>query len=172
MKSRRRGRKSRSTTCSATATTNSREKEQGIDEVAEEDEAGRHEQPARRDRAATPPPKPPFRMEIVEAQDVREVLFDARDGQADPRHGRSSRRRRGPTRDAVAVAAALGERARSTRVAGDADRRRSTTSRSTSRRRTRGNSRVTNCTPIATDNVAWPHDRVRTMRWAEPTRAT
>jgi pilus assembly protein CpaB len=27
-----------------------------------------------------PPPKPPFRMEIVEAQDVREMLFDAQSG--------------------------------------------------------------------------------------------
>jgi pilus assembly protein CpaB len=31
-------------------------------------------------RAETPPLKPPFRMEIVEAQDVREVLFDGETG--------------------------------------------------------------------------------------------
>jgi len=57
---------------------NSREKEQARDEAGEE--------PANSDqllsaiRATTPPLVPPFRMEIVEAQDVREVLFDGETG--------------------------------------------------------------------------------------------
>ena len=59
----------------------SREKEQGRD--ATEDEP---EQPADNAgllsaiRAVVPPAVPPFRMEIVEAQDVREMLFDAATG--------------------------------------------------------------------------------------------
>jgi hypothetical protein len=58
--------------------TNSREQEQGVDEDDTE--------PAADTRAliaavqAATPTKPPFRMEIVEAQDVREVLFDADTG--------------------------------------------------------------------------------------------
>jgi pilus assembly protein CpaB len=57
----------------------SREKEQGIDKVAEEVPA---EQGNLLDAvaAATPPPVPPFRMEIVEAQTVREMLFDGETG--------------------------------------------------------------------------------------------
>jgi pilus assembly protein CpaB len=50
---------------------NNREKEQGLDNVAE-----KTEQPDLNALVSALPPKPPFRMEIVEAQDVREVLFD------------------------------------------------------------------------------------------------
>jgi pilus assembly protein CpaB len=58
-----------------------REKEQGKDELAENGD-----KPAEQGNlldavaAATPPPVPPFRMEIVEAQTVREMLFDGETG--------------------------------------------------------------------------------------------
>jgi pilus assembly protein CpaB len=57
----------------------SREKEQGADKVSE------GEKPSTDSlvdviRSTTPPLKPPFRMEIVEAQDVREVIFDGETG--------------------------------------------------------------------------------------------
>jgi Flp pilus assembly protein CpaB len=56
----------------------SRAKEQGRDEESEQptDNGGL----LSAIRAAVPPPKPPFRMEIVEAQDVREMLFDVETG--------------------------------------------------------------------------------------------
>jgi pilus assembly protein CpaB len=57
---------------------NTREKEQGTDQVAED-------QPAEQGNlldavAAATPAVPPFRMEIVEAQAVREMLFDGETG--------------------------------------------------------------------------------------------
>jgi Flp pilus assembly protein CpaB len=60
---------------------NTREKEQGGDEVAENEQ-----EPADKGglvdavMAAAPPAVPPFRMEIVEAQNVREMLFDGETG--------------------------------------------------------------------------------------------
>jgi pilus assembly protein CpaB len=59
---------------------NSREKEQGRDEVETEEPAKPSEGLLSAIRSTEPPVKPPFRMEIVEAQDVREVLFDADTG--------------------------------------------------------------------------------------------
>jgi pilus assembly protein CpaB len=56
----------------------SREKEQGVkDDEEEQPSAGSLVDVI---RSATPPLKPPFRMEIVEAQDIREVLFDGETG--------------------------------------------------------------------------------------------
>jgi pilus assembly protein CpaB len=56
----------------------SREKEQARDDAVEEPADSSTLLSAIR---ATPPPTiPPFRMEIVEAQDVREMLFDAKTG--------------------------------------------------------------------------------------------
>lgn len=58
---------------------NSRAKEQGVAEAPVEKPAtdGGLLNPV---QVAGPPPKPPYRMEIVEAQDVREMLFDAETG--------------------------------------------------------------------------------------------
>jgi pilus assembly protein CpaB len=60
----------------------SRKQEQGGDKT--ETQAEKKPSPVSSLLAAiqehVPPPKPPFRMEIVEAQDVREVLFDAATG--------------------------------------------------------------------------------------------
>jgi Flp pilus assembly protein CpaB len=60
----------------------SREKERGEDEALAEKEDKPAEQGSLLDAvaAATPPPVPPFRMEIVEAQNVREMLFDGETG--------------------------------------------------------------------------------------------
>ena len=66
---------------SSSGDSNSRKKEQGDDTPEEEPE-----QPGSNGgligaiRASLPPSKPHFRMEVVEAQDVREVLFDADTG--------------------------------------------------------------------------------------------
>jgi pilus assembly protein CpaB len=57
---------------------NSREKEQGRDEVETTEPTDSGLLSAIQPEA--PPVKPPFRMEIVEAQDIREVLFDAETG--------------------------------------------------------------------------------------------
>jgi hypothetical protein len=60
---------------------NSREKEQGRDEAEEEPQTDEPSQDLLSIvQNAAPPAKPPFRMEIVEAQDIREVLFDADTG--------------------------------------------------------------------------------------------
>jgi Flp pilus assembly protein CpaB len=60
---------------------NSREQEQGqVAEAAESEESTENGGLLSAIRATVPPVKPPFRMEIVEAQDVREVLFDAETG--------------------------------------------------------------------------------------------
>ena len=58
----------------------SREKEQGIDEVAEKEEPAEQGNLLDAVAAAAPPAVPPFRMEIVEAQTVREMLFDGETG--------------------------------------------------------------------------------------------
>jgi pilus assembly protein CpaB len=58
---------------------NSREKEQARDEVAEDD-ASTNDSLVEAIRTDAPPLTPPFRMEIVEAQDVREMLFDGDTG--------------------------------------------------------------------------------------------
>jgi pilus assembly protein CpaB len=58
----------------------SREKEQGIDEVAEKEEPAEQGNLLDAVAAAAPPAVPPFRMEIVEAQAVREMLFDGETG--------------------------------------------------------------------------------------------
>jgi pilus assembly protein CpaB len=60
----------------------SREKERGEDETLAENEDKPAEQGSLVDAvaAATPPPVPPFKMEIVEAQNVREMLFDGETG--------------------------------------------------------------------------------------------
>jgi pilus assembly protein CpaB len=54
----------------------SRESEQGLDKDGEPDGAGL----LSAIRTNVPPAVPPFRMEIVEAQDVRELLFDGETG--------------------------------------------------------------------------------------------
>jgi len=60
---------------------NSREREQSRDANDEaNDQAADSQGLLSAIRAATPPVRPPFRMEIVEAQDVREVLFDGETG--------------------------------------------------------------------------------------------
>lgn len=60
---------------------NSREKEQGVDEVAKEDTKEPSLAIGTLETAiAAVPPTPPFRMEIVEAMNVREVHFDAETG--------------------------------------------------------------------------------------------
>jgi pilus assembly protein CpaB len=59
---------------------NSREKEQGRELVEETPETTDNEGLLSAIRSTPPPVTPPFRMEIVEAQDVREVLFDAATG--------------------------------------------------------------------------------------------
>jgi pilus assembly protein CpaB len=59
---------------------NSREKEQGRDEVAEVETAPSTDSLVDVIREEATPVKPPFRMEIVEAQDVREMLFDSETG--------------------------------------------------------------------------------------------
>jgi pilus assembly protein CpaB len=60
---------------------NTREKEQGRELVEEKpEEPSDSEGLLSAIRATVPPVRPPFRMEIVEAQDVREVLFDAETG--------------------------------------------------------------------------------------------
>jgi pilus assembly protein CpaB len=56
----------------------SREKEQGVDEIVEKEP--KPETDTLATALAALPPKPPFRMEIVEAQSVREVHFDADTG--------------------------------------------------------------------------------------------
>jgi len=59
----------------------SREKEQGRDKADDEAEpASEGDGLLSAIRAAAPPAKEPWRMEIVEAQDVREVLFDIETG--------------------------------------------------------------------------------------------
>ncbi len=60
----------------------SREKEQGreADAAATEEPEDSEGGLLNAIRAAAPPVQPPFRMEIVEAQDVREVLFDNESG--------------------------------------------------------------------------------------------
>jgi pilus assembly protein CpaB len=57
---------------------NSREKEQGLDTVAEPEPTIDHG--TLETALAAVPPTPPFRMEIVEAMNVREMLFDAETG--------------------------------------------------------------------------------------------
>lgn len=59
---------------------NSRAKEQGRDKDATEEPENSDAGLLSAIRAEVPPVKPPFRMEIVEAQDVREVLFDSESG--------------------------------------------------------------------------------------------
>jgi pilus assembly protein CpaB len=60
---------------------NSREKEQGRDEAeAEEESTADSLVDVIREEPLATPAVPPFRMEIVEAQDVREVLFDGETG--------------------------------------------------------------------------------------------
>jgi pilus assembly protein CpaB len=58
----------------------SREKEQGLDKMAAADETNDKGGLLGAVMAAVPPPVPPFRMEIVEAQNVREMLFDSETG--------------------------------------------------------------------------------------------
>jgi pilus assembly protein CpaB len=58
----------------------SREQEQGRDLADDDTDASDSAGLLSAVRAAVPPAVPPFRMEIVEAQDVREMLFDADTG--------------------------------------------------------------------------------------------
>jgi len=57
-----------------------RKKEQGADDVDQEAERRAADSLVDAGRSMAPPVKPPFRMEIVEAQDIREVIFDADTG--------------------------------------------------------------------------------------------
>jgi pilus assembly protein CpaB len=61
---------------------NSREREQGLDVAKDEAEKspGSDLLTAVESTAAAPPVKPPFRMEVIEAQNVREVMFDGETG--------------------------------------------------------------------------------------------
>jgi pilus assembly protein CpaB len=58
----------------------SREKEQGLGLADDESKQQQNAGLLSAIRSAVPPAVPPFRMEIVEAQDVREMLFDAETG--------------------------------------------------------------------------------------------
>lgn len=58
----------------------SREKEQARDAEKDQQQPADHGSLFSALKAIIPPPKLPFRMEIVEAQDVREMLFDAETG--------------------------------------------------------------------------------------------
>jgi hypothetical protein len=59
---------------------NSRKKEQGGDEPKEQTKQPSTSSLVDVIRSIAPPVKPPFRMEIVEAQDIREVEFDGETG--------------------------------------------------------------------------------------------
>lgn len=83
----------------STSDANSRAKEQGRDQAAE-DHAANNLQNAVRAAAA---PKPPFRMEVIESQGVREVLFDAETGR--PVH--PSTEPTGPTPQSAATSTSL-----------------------------------------------------------------